>query len=45
MSKTASISLSSSNGLLAQIVAFIDSFLMKSANIAARNGDLPRFGL
>ncbi|EKS35926.1 hypothetical protein [Afipia clevelandensis] len=45
MSKTASISLSSSNGLLAQIIAFVDNFLMKSAAIAARNGDAPRFGL
>ncbi|EGP06164.1 hypothetical protein CSIRO_4174 [Bradyrhizobiaceae bacterium SG-6C] len=45
MSKTASISLSSSNGLFAQIIAFVDNFLMKSAAIAARNGDLPRFGL
>ncbi len=45
MSKTASIGASSSSGLLRQLVAFIDSFLMKSARISMQNGDLPRFGL
>lgn len=45
MSKTASISLASSNGFLGYLVAFIDNFLMKSAQISLRNGDLPRFGL
>jgi len=45
MSKIASISLSSSNGLFAQLVAIVDNFLMNTAQIAVRNGDLPRFGL
>jgi hypothetical protein len=45
MSKTASLGYASSNGILRQIVAFIDKMLMKSAQISARNGDLPRFGL
>lgn len=45
MSKTASLSLVSSNGLFAQIVAIVDNFLTKSAQISVRNGDLPRFGL
>lgn len=45
MSKTASLGLASSNGLLGQIIAFIDNLLMKSAQVSVRNGDLPRFGL
>jgi hypothetical protein len=45
MSKTASVGFVSSNGLFRQIVAFIDNFLMKSAQISVQNGDLPRFGL
>lgn len=45
MSKTASISFASSNGLLRQLLAFVDNFLMRSAQISAKNGDLPRFGL
>jgi hypothetical protein len=45
MSKTASLGYASSNGVLRQLVAFIDKILMKSAQISARNGDLPRFGL
>ncbi len=45
MSKTASIGLASSNGLFAQLIAIVDNFLMKSAQLAVRNGDLPRFGL
>jgi hypothetical protein len=45
MSKTASLGYASSNGILRQLVAFIDKVLMKSAQISARNGDLPRFGL
>ncbi len=45
MSKTAAVELASSNGLFAQLVAIVDNFLMKSAEIAVRNGDLPRFGL
>lgn len=45
MSKTASLGYASSNGIVRQIIAFIDKMLMKSAQISARNGDLPRFGL
>ena len=45
MSKTASIGFASSNGLFRQLIAFVDNFLMKSARIAVKNGDLPRFGL
>lgn len=45
MSKTAPLHFASSPGLLRQLLAFIDNFLMKSAQISARNGDLPRFGL
>lgn len=45
MSKTASIGLASSHGLFAQLIAIVDNFLMKSAQLAVRNGDLPRFGL
>ncbi|WP_425990128.1 hypothetical protein [Afipia sp. DC4300-2b1] len=45
MSKTASIGFASCNGLFRQLIAFVDNFLMKSAKISARNGDLPRFGL
>lgn len=45
MSKIASISFASSNGLLRQLLAFVDNFLTKSAQISAKNGDLPRFGL
>ncbi|MFX8339430.1 hypothetical protein ABTL37_19795, partial [Acinetobacter baumannii] len=44
-SKTASIGFASSNGLFRQLLAFVDNFLMKSAQISAKNGDLPRFGL
>ena len=45
MSKTASIGLVPSNGLLSRLMAAIDRLLMTSARIAVRNGDLPRFGL
>jgi hypothetical protein len=45
MSKTASIGLVSSNGLFSRLMASIDRLLMASARIAARNGDLPYFGL
>lgn len=45
MSKTASIRVNFSNGLFRQLVAFIDDCLMKSAELAVRNGDQPRFGL
>ena len=45
MSKTASIGLASSNGLFGQLLAIVDTFLMKSARISVQNGDLPRFGI
>jgi len=45
MSKTASIALPPSGTLFGRLLATIDRLLMKSAEIANRNGDLPRFGL
>jgi hypothetical protein len=45
MSKTAAITLAPSNTLFGRLLAAIDRLLMKSAEIANRNGDLPRFGL
>jgi hypothetical protein len=45
MSKTASVALAPSTSLLARVMAAVDRFLMASAEISARNGDLPRFGL
>ncbi|CAN5393429.1 hypothetical protein BH10PSE10_BH10PSE10_20980 [soil metagenome] len=45
MFKTASIGVSSSSGLFRQLLAIVDTFLMKSARISVQNGDLPRFGL
>jgi hypothetical protein len=45
MSKIASIALSPSNSLFGRLLASIDRLLMKSAEIAVRNGDLPRVGL
>jgi hypothetical protein len=45
MSKIALANTGSSYGIFRQLIAFIDDFLMKSAQIAVRNGDLPRFGL
>ncbi len=45
MSKTAFVGVASSAGIFRQLLAFIDDFLMKSAQISIRNGDLPRFGL
>jgi hypothetical protein len=45
MSKTALVGVASSSGIFRQLIAFIDDFLMKSAQISIRNGDLPRFGL
>jgi hypothetical protein len=45
MSKTATIALAPSNTLFGRLLATIDRLLMKSAEIANRNGDLPRFGL
>lgn len=45
MSKTASLGLTSSGSLFSRLLAVIDRVLMINANIAVRNGDLPRFGL
>jgi hypothetical protein len=45
MSKTASIALNPSSTLFGRLLASIDRLLMKRAEIAVRNGDLPRFGL
>ena len=45
MSKTAAIALNPSNTLFGRLLAAIDRLLMKSAAIAVRNGDVPRFGL
>jgi hypothetical protein len=45
MSKTASLGFAPSNTLFGRLMAAIDRALMASASIAARNGDLPRFGL
>jgi len=45
MSKTASIALPAHTTVFGRLLASIDRLLMKSAAIANRNGDLPRFGL
>ena len=45
MSKTAAIALVPSATLFGRLLATIDRLLMKSAQIAIRNGDLPRFGI
>jgi hypothetical protein len=45
MSKTASLGFAPSTTLFGRLLAAIDRALMASARIAARNGDLPRFGL
>jgi hypothetical protein len=45
MSKTASIGFAPSSTLFGRLMASIDRLLMASARIAARNGDLPYFGL
>jgi len=45
MSKTASITLAPSASLFGRLLATIDRLLMQSAQIAIRNGDLPRFGI
>ena len=45
MSKTASIALPASSTLFGRLMATIDRLLMKCAETANRNGDLPRFGL
>ncbi|HEX7789773.1 MAG TPA: hypothetical protein VF467_04520 [Afipia sp.] len=45
MSKTASLGVTPSSSLFSRFLAVIDRVLMVNANIAVRNGDLPRFGL
>ena len=45
MSKSASLPFSPSAGLFRRIMATIDGWLMNSARIAIRNGDLPYPGL
>lgn len=45
MSKAASLGLTPSSNLFSRLMAQIDRLLMKSAQISARNGDLPYFGL
>jgi hypothetical protein len=45
MSKTASIGLMQSSGLFGRLMASIDRLLTTTARLAARNGDLPYFGL
>jgi hypothetical protein len=45
MSKTATLGLTSSPTLIGRLMATIDRWLMASAAIAIRNGDLPYFGL
>jgi hypothetical protein len=45
MSKTASLGLSPSTSFFGRLLSAIDRALMANARIAARNGDLPHFGL
>lgn len=45
MSKTASLGFAPSNTLFGRLMATIDRWLMASARVSARNGDLPYFGL
>lgn len=45
MSKTTAIALAPPASLFGRLLAAIDRLLMKSAEIANRNGDLPRVGL
>jgi len=45
MSKTATVALPASNTLFSRLLANIDRLLMTNAEIAIRNGDLPRAGL
>jgi hypothetical protein len=45
MSKTAAIGFTPSTGLFSRLIASFDRLLMTSARVAARNGDLPYFGL
>ena len=45
MSKTATAGFAPSSTLFGRLMATIDRLLMASAEIAIRNGDLPRVGL
>lgn len=45
MSKIAAIGFAPAIGLFSRLVASFDRLLMTSARVAARNGDLPYFGL
>ena len=45
MSKTASITLVPATSLFSRLLVTIDRLLIQSAQIAIRNGDLPRFGI
>jgi hypothetical protein len=45
MSDTTSIGFTPATSLFGRLMASIDRLLMTSARIAARNGDLPYFGL
>jgi hypothetical protein len=45
MSKIAAIGLLPSPTLFGRLLAIIDRLLMRSAQIAIRNGDVPRLGL
>lgn len=45
MSKTASLGVAPSATLFGRLLANVDRWLMISARIAVRNGDLPHFGL
>jgi hypothetical protein len=45
MSKTAAIGLVPTSTLFGRLLATIDRLLMRSAQIAIRNGEVPRFGL
>jgi hypothetical protein len=45
MSDTASAPFTPSSAVFGRLIAVIDRLLMSGARIAARNGDLPYFGL
>jgi hypothetical protein len=45
MSRIATATLAASSGIFSRLMASIDRLLAASARIAARNGDLPYFGL
>lgn len=45
MSKTATVAIRPTASLLSRFIVALDRVLMVNATIAARNGDLPYFGL